>query len=247
MFLDSFLQNLRETSRVLLISWSVLIVFELLFPLERQSFKSYLRGLRTAAVVFPIASLVTTVMASVIQLHLVKPILIIKLPGFLKPYSPLLWMFLGDICYYWMHRFQHTKFWWRFHRPHHQLKEVNAVNSSSHWMESFTGFVFSTIPMAFVSIPDIPYTIPIFSFLFVWGFFIHANTRLHLGVFRFIFADPRYHRIHHSMEERHFDKNYAAYFAIIDVIFGTAYFPKKEKVKTGIEGEEEPRPLLFLR
>jgi sterol desaturase/sphingolipid hydroxylase (fatty acid hydroxylase superfamily) len=247
MLLDLFLQNLRETSRVVLISWSVLIVFELVFPLERQSFKSYLRGLRTAAVVLPIATSVSTLMASIIQLKLVQPILIINLPDFIKPLSPLIWFFLGDICYYWMHRFQHTQFWWRFHKPHHQLRDMNAVNSQSHWMEAFTSFIFSTIPMAFVSIPNVTYTIPVLSFFFVWGFFIHSNTKIHLGIFRYIFADPRYHRIHHSIEERHFEKNYAAYFSLIDVIFGTAYFPKKEKITTGIEGEGEPRLSLFLK
>lgn len=243
--LNLFLQNLGATSRVLLISWSVLLVFEFAFPLERQSRKSYLRGLRNAIVIIPITTLIGTLLFSMVNLLPIQPFLL-NLPNSLKPYSPLLGWFLGDICYYWMHRFQHTKFWWHFHNPHHNLKEVNAVNSASHWMEAITGFVFQTFPLMFISIPG--EGIPIFSFLFVWGFYIHSNTKVTLGPLRYLFADPKYHRVHHSIEEKHWGKNYAAFFPIIAIVFGTAYFPKNEVLRTkDYQGQKEPNVSLFLR
>ena len=45
------------------------------------------------------------------------------------------------------------------------------------------------------------------------------------------------HRIHHSREIAHRDKNFAVYFPIWDVLFGTYYAPAREEFPaTGIQG-----------
>ena len=38
-------------------------------------------------------------------------------------------------------------------------------------------------------------------------------------------ADNRFHRIHHSIQPQHFDKNFGAGTSLWDQLFGTAYFP----------------------
>ena len=46
-------------------------------------------------------------------------------------------------------------------------------------------------------------------------------------------------RIHHSIEPEHRDKNFAVWFPIYDVLFGTAHRPKPgEFPETGVAGVE---------
>ena len=47
-----------------------------------------------------------------------------------------------------------------------------------------------------------------------------------LGPLRAWFVDNRYHRIHHSLEERHFDRNFGAFTTLWDRLFGTHYAPE---------------------
>src|SRR5262249_43700536 len=61
------------------------------------------------------------------------------------------------------------------------------------------------------------------------GVFEHGNKWFSLGRLGFLFANPANHLIHHSMEPRHLDKNFANHFAIIDLILGTLYIPKEEE------------------
>jgi hypothetical protein len=65
--------------------------------------------------------------------------------------------------------------------------------------------------------------------------FIHANLRLSLGPVSPVVAGPQLHRIHHSLEPRHRDRNYAAFFPLWDVLFGSYYAPKRDEYpRTGL-------------
>ena len=77
------------------------------------------------------------------------------------------------------------------------------------------------------------------------GYYLHSPVRLHLGpVLRRVIADNRFHRIHHSVQPEHFDKNFGAGTSIWDQLFGTAYFPAKgEWPETGIPGRPEASTL----
>ncbi len=57
------------------------------------------------------------------------------------------------------------------------------------------------------------------------------------------------HRIHHSREPQHFNKNFGVVTSVWDRLFGTAYFPAKDEwPDTGIVNQSEPstvREFLF--
>lgn len=56
--------------------------------------------------------------------------------------------------------------------------------------------------------------------------------------------DNRLHRIHHSREERHINHNFATRTPIWDVLFGTAYFPRRDEwPAVGLMDTDEPRTL----
>lgn len=62
--------------------------------------------------------------------------------------------------------------------------------------------------------------------------FDHANVHLPWGPLRYLIVTPDFHHWHHSSEKVAIDKNYAAHFAFIDYLFGTAVktdrqFPEK--------------------
>src|SRR5207237_1101548 len=59
--------------------------------------------------------------------------------------------------------------------------------------------------------------------------FLHSPTTLNFGSFGAVVADNRFHRIHHSLERDHFDKNFAITFSFWDRLFGTAHTPAKEE------------------
>ena len=56
------------------------------------------------------------------------------------------------------------------------------------------------------------------------SYFIHSSARLNIGPLRYLLCDNRFHRIHHSREQRHIDHNFATSTPLWDVLFGTADF-----------------------
>lgn len=151
-----------------------------------------------------------------------------------------------DFFYYWFHRFQHTWPWfWEVHKLHHTDEALNVTTGGRHhWLEEgFRAFLILT-PMAvlFKITPAEGGFIGIV--IGNWGRFIHTNTRIPLGPVGYLIGGPQYHRIHHSIERRHWNRNFAAFFPLWDIVFGTAHMPAKgEWPKTGVEGETGTPPV----
>jgi sterol desaturase/sphingolipid hydroxylase (fatty acid hydroxylase superfamily) len=134
-----------------------------------------------------------------------------------------------DFGYYWFHRCQHTWSWfWCHHKLHHTDEHMNATTSfRHHWMENVYRIPFIMIPMALLITVDSAMPVILYDLLLVWAIFTHMNLRLELGPLTPIFAGPQVHRIHHSNQPQHQDRNFAAYFPIWDIMFGTWVRPKK--------------------
>lgn len=155
--------------------------------------------------------------------------------------APVAGALIGDFFFYWFHRGQHA-FLWPLHAVHHSIEDLNAANSYHHVTEELMRSVLLTLPMSWFTI-DLGESLPIVATLLaLQPVYLHSPTRLHLGRGRAIFADNRFHRIHHSVEPRHFDKNFGACTTLWDRIFGTAYFPQPDEwPRTGIQGVPAPR------
>lgn len=151
---------------------------------------------------------------------------------------------LNDFFYYWMHRAQHRFGWlWRFHRVHHSIVEMNATNSYHHVAEDLFQFAAITVPMSFllgVETGPVPWIVIVLNS--AHSYFIHSSTRLNIGPLRYLFSDNRLHRIHHSLEDRHRNRNFSAVTPLWDALFGTAYFPKRDEwPAVGLDDVAEPR------
>jgi len=55
--------------------------------------------------------------------------------------------------------------------------------------------------------------------------FVHANLDWTLGPLRYVIATPVFHRWHHTAADRGGEKNFAATFPVLDLIFGTFHMP----------------------
>lgn len=150
---------------------------------------------------------------------------------------------LGDFFYYWYHRAQHSIPWlWKYHSVHHSVEELGAGTGYHHLAEA-------PLKVLFVSIPTILLVsktggAAIGFVVAMHGYYLHSTTKLNFGPLAWIISDNRVHRIHHSREPKHFDKNFGAFTLIWDKLFGTAYFPEKDEwPAVGLEGQPEPKSI----
>ncbi len=156
----------------------------------------------------------------------------------------LLSTFIFDFFFYWYHRFQHESLLWQEHKLHHMDEQLCAFYRES-WLETLIAGPLSTIPLAILFKLN-PSQGAITGAMFTaWVVLLHTNIRLHLGPFAVLFNGPQGHRIHHSRMRAHYDQNFAAFFPIWDVLFGTYHYPKRDEYPlTGVQGEKEVQTLL---
>ena len=149
---------------------------------------------------------------------------------------------VADFGFYWFHRLQH-RFLWRFHSVHHSIANLSAINSYHHWSEPAFVALLQSLPLVLLGFSPGPGSFLILLAVQAQPFLIHSATRLHLGPLGRFVIDGRYHRIHHSLQERHFDKNFGALTPLWDVLFQTVYWPKDEWPKVGVAERREPKNL----
>jgi sterol desaturase/sphingolipid hydroxylase (fatty acid hydroxylase superfamily) len=160
----------------------------------------------------------------------------------------LAFFFIYDFFYYWFHRAQHTlAFAWPQHKLHHSEQSVNVTTTlRHHWLEEPirvwaillpTGLLFNQKPVTIGWLA---------TSMILFGYFVHLNVRLPLGPFTPVIAGPQWHRLHHSIKPEHTDRNFAAFFPIFDIVFGTYAKPGRDEYPaTGLHsGESLNGPLL---
>lgn len=148
---------------------------------------------------------------------------------------------LMDFLAYWRHRLLH-RLWWRFHALHHSATELHAANSYAHVFEALPNLAIVLIPVNLIDFGGIEVPMTAFMTLGLLQFYIHSPVTIHLPRLRRFLVDNQFHRIHHSVEERHFEKNFGIVFTLWDQLFGTAYFPASDEwPETGVAGIAPPR------
>jgi sterol desaturase/sphingolipid hydroxylase (fatty acid hydroxylase superfamily) len=239
-------------SELLLNPWfygviALVLLLEQLIPAHAQQ-PSFSTGLRT--------DLLWTVTKIVLQASLlpIYPILMKSLYdrhlGFLTVHGVADWpwlgrvmlaLLLGDLIFWFTHVVRHkVKSFWYFHAVHHSQKELNF----------FTEYRVHPIDDVFISTIGF---IPLFMFshsfttvvAVVWirhwhTRLYHANIRSNFGWLRYVLVTPQSHRVHHSVEPRHADRNFGLTFSLWDQLFGTQYRGWNEYPETGIPDGDFP-------
>ncbi|UUZ48027.1 sterol desaturase family protein [Massilia sp. B-10] len=154
----------------------------------------------------------------------------------------LLCILAADFVQYWTHRSYHEiPFLWRFHAVHHSAKTMDWLAGSRQHMFELIVTRVGVLGILYVlgfdkTVMDL--------YIVIVGFqavFNHANVHLPWGPFKYIFVTPDFHHWHHSSDDVAIDKNYAAHYAFLDHLFGTAIkgqtgFPEKY----GVQGDYMP-------
>ncbi|NJC05453.1 sterol desaturase/sphingolipid hydroxylase (fatty acid hydroxylase superfamily) [Sphingomonas kaistensis] len=160
--------------------------------------------------------------------------------------TTLLTLLATDFLMYWEHRFEH-RFMWPVHAVHHSVEHLSAANSFSHPAQFVPMFAIISVPLSLVDFGSVAVPALVSTTVFFLQLFIHSPVKLGLGPLRHIFVDPPFHRIHHSLEERHFDRNFSILFSFWDRVFGTQVMPAKDQwPEVGIHEARSPRSVAEL-
>ena len=141
-----------------------------------------------------------------------------------------------DVWQYWVHRLQHTTvLLWPTHEFHHSETAMNASTHARTHVASSVLYALLWLPMVTILGSLAPHWLAAFLMFRFWGYVIHSNLRLNLGWLTPVIAGPQFHRIHHSKLPQHLDKNFATLFPVLDVVFGTFYWPARDEYpETGL-------------
>jgi sterol desaturase/sphingolipid hydroxylase (fatty acid hydroxylase superfamily) len=167
--------------------------------------------------------------------------------GWWFPISAAVLVLATDFWTYLIHRAQHRfPVLWAMHSLHHSAEAMSMVTGARHfWFEDLIGSAaLPVVSILFAAPPEMVITIGFIYFLAGEGL-AHLNMRLTLGRFALWIQNPQYHRIHHSVEPQHRDKNFCKLLPLFDVLFGTAWKPGKDEFPpTGLDTGEKPGGLL---
>ncbi len=147
-------------------------------------------------------------------------------------------MIVGEIGFYWGHRWSHeVPLLWQFHAIHHSPEHVDwLVNTRAHPVDMVFTRLCGFIPLYILGLAaplaGSAGAIPMLVLLLgiTWGFFVHANLRWRFGPLEWVLATPAFHHWHHTNDGPDYvDKNYAPLLPGIDCLFGTFYLPKSKR------------------
>ena len=130
---------------------------------------------------------------------------------------------VADLVQYWTHRAYHeVPALWRLHAVHHSVKSMDwLAGSRQHILELL---ITRTLVLAPIYVLGFSKEV-IDAYIVIVGFqavFNHANVNVRLGPLRYLIVTPNFHHWHHAQDEEALDRNYAAHFAFLDYLFGTA-------------------------
>lgn len=143
---------------------------------------------------------------------------------------------LDDLAYYVFHRSAHRVRWfWASHVIHHSSQHYNL---STALRQTWTGF----ISLSFLFRMPLFLIFPVEMVLFcgalnlIYQFWIHTEMIGRMPRwFEAVMNTPSHHRVHHGVNARYLDSNYAGVFVVWDRMFGT-FVPERddEPVRYGI-------------
>jgi sterol desaturase/sphingolipid hydroxylase (fatty acid hydroxylase superfamily)/creatinine amidohydrolase/Fe(II)-dependent formamide hydrolase-like protein len=171
----------------------------------------------------------------------------------------LIYDFAVFITHYLQHR---VPVLWQFHQVHHSAEVLNPVTvARMHPVDLFfTGLVsialgsfaialFTYLTKEVVSAYEIMGRNVVLFLFYLLGYNLrHSHIWVNYPAWLAnVFISPAQHQIHHSVEPRHFDRNYGFIFSFWDRLFGSLYYPRKfERLSFGVnKRERNPFPTVL--
>ena len=233
-----FLHRVFNSGLVLFLMLLFLTIVEMRFGREDMPMKRRLTGVPFQLVQMAGFMLVGTAFVDFYRSIGITPV--VDLFAWMGPFVVIGTILWKDFVAYWSHRIVHSYYLWPFHAPHHAPTFLSAINNHNHWTAPIQNGIIVALPLAFIegSAGLLWWIIAIRQ---LHAAFTHSNVTFDMGPLRWIVIGPGFHRVHHSMEEEHFDKNFGAMFTIWDVMFGTVYWHDDEyRPPVGVKDFPEP-------
>jgi sterol desaturase/sphingolipid hydroxylase (fatty acid hydroxylase superfamily) len=149
---------------------------------------------------------------------------------------------VADLVQYGVHRAHHRiPALWRLHAVHHSAKHMDwMAGSRLHLLE-----VLVTRTLVLAPIVALGFSKEVIdAYIVIVGFqavFNHANVSVRLGPLRYVIVTPNFHHWHHAQDGEAIDRNFAAHFAFLDHLFGTAVHSERAwPERYGVVGDGVP-------
>jgi sterol desaturase/sphingolipid hydroxylase (fatty acid hydroxylase superfamily) len=158
-------------------------------------------------------------------------------------FTVLVLVLLNDFWFFWFHRLEHRVWWlWEFHKAHHAAEAMawgitarrnHPVDEIVHsfgaaLLPGIAGGLFAYFWNADVT-EVLIHGVSIWALLEIIGFRHLKHSHIYLRFPRwleYVLVSPAMHQIHHSREERHWDRNFSTMFAFWDVLY-RSWFPSE--------------------
>src|SRR5262245_7525099 len=245
--------TLTELGLVLLALAMVMWPLEQLFPAQKQPTVRR-PGTRTDLVYWFFTPICTKVLTNVVMIATVAAALWLIGQQFsaelLNGFGPLaqqpIWLqaiemiILGDFLDYWSHRTFHTSRFWRFHAIHHSPRHMDwLAYGRMHPVNDAVTRLVQVIPILALGYSPLAVA-SVLPFMAAYVLFLHSNVRWGYGPLKYVLVSPAYHRWHHAADDDAVDVNFAGFFPIWDLLFGTFYLPGRLPQKYGVRKEVMP-------
>ena len=170
---------------------------------------------------------------------------------------------LTDFTNYWTHRLHHdTKALWPLHAVHHSASVLTPLTAyrqnplsgmvSIALTTVIFGVIFGLMVGTFTPDLSIAEIVGANAFVVLTNMtvtnFLHSHIWISFGPkLEHVLISPAMHQVHHSIEPRHFNRNYGQALAIWDWMFGTLYVIREKEVVTFGLDDEADAPLMTHR
>ena len=156
----------------------------------------------------------------------------------------LLVIVLGDLLEYWTHRLSHSlPAVWPLHAIHHSPTRLSTVKAGRHHLLYFWARgLIAWLPLMVLGAPGGIILWQVVA-LGTTGILAHANVDFRIPAWvQRVAVTPGYHRIHHSLDPREGNSNFAVVLPLWDMLFGTYVDPVKTPTPdVGMKADPIPR------
>lgn len=157
------------------------------------------------------------------------------------PLVAVLAVMLGDLLNWFHHFIRHkVSVLWLFHTIHHSQKQMNMFTDLRvHLVEYVVTKPINIFPLFILGL-DLQLAFWLTLVLESYTRIYHSNLKTNYGPLRYVLVTPQSHRIHHSADPRHADRNFAVLFSFWDRLFRTQWTNYDEYPSTGVQDADFP-------
>jgi sterol desaturase/sphingolipid hydroxylase (fatty acid hydroxylase superfamily) len=175
------------------------------------------------------------------------PWLQLNLVGALPPAMQVVALiFAFDFFHYWNHRLRHAnRFLWAFHSIHHSQTTLTMMTTFRlHIVDETVFRILMFIPFYILGFSPLLIIWVWADLMFVWITGVqHSEWEWSYGAAGRFFVSPRFHRMHHSTNEKMQNCNFGGLFSFWDDLFGTAERAVPIPSVHGLAGNPVPETL----